>query len=755
MTSEILELKGEGFEALVEAHTDGEVRRVVIGGLTVIEWRCDDRATRDVIVAASLQSGHKGATVACLTGTSPAHVSRVAAVYRKGGFPALVQHASGTPRSSLGEAQRHLAFELRKQGMSFDQIAVRVGVARAIVGRALRGVPAGPRAAQLELAAPEGDAAEVAELASDAPQVACDDAGSAPDAAREAVTEALDLASSEWVESRDASSGDDVSQALATVGSLVEREQESGAELLPGVALLPAAHQSRYAGTILLTAVAQHLGLDAALDAAAVRRPDKSAYPARTAILALIGAWSAGFSSIEAMSERDAPAMGVALGLERSPSIRTLHRALLQMEAGYDPVKWASAWMSRLAEVMLPEPRVFGVDGHFKAYGGDEPIDKGYDTKRRIAHKGLMTIRVMDGQGCTWIEAPVAAGDPLHKHMVAMAQRMKAEIGAEVPLVLASDRGGFSFPVLNALSAEVYYLTWVPSSVSLPTLSEIAPAEDGVGEQRWSHTSLDHPARLLVERDGDALLPAATNLPTLVPAAEAMRLLRQLRGWEENGIKAARAFAHIDHLEDRGGAVRRPDDRLVKNPAVATKRKLQEELLACAAKLQHERLMGKERAKSEVTRDELVNAVHQRVVKEALKEVPKKVPRVSLDPSAERAELKTRHRVLLTPLKNATDNSRRWLLKHLGAGLSPSEHEWDQSTRNRTLCALLQTCGRVQLETDAVEVTLSLTLPPLPHRRLAEALVALDRHGLRFSDGVRPVRFRLAHRPTRDDLPVR
>ena len=755
MKSEVLELKGEGFEALVEGHTDGEVRRVVIGGLTAAEWRCDDRATRDVIVAASLQSGHKGVTVASLTGTSPAHVSRVAAVFKKGGFVALVRHATETPRTSLTPEKRRRAFELREQGMSFEQIAVRVGVARAIVGRALRGVPTGASAAsQLELVAPE-DAAEVVEVLDDASEATCAAAESALEDAREApaedASEGLVPAGDECFGARG-----DAPQEPALLAPASERPEEAGEALLPGVALLPAEHESRYAGTILLGAVAQHLGLDAALEQATVRRPEKSAYPARAAILALIGAWTAGFSSIEAMHERDPRAMGVMLGLERSPSVRTLHRALTQMEAGYDPVKWAAAWMSRLAQVMLPEPRVFGVDGHFKAYSGDEPIDKGYDTKRRLAHKGLMAIRVMDGQGCTWIDALVAAGDHLHKHMVEMAQRMTKALGAEIPLLLGFDRGGFSFAVLNALSAEgVYYLAWVPSTVSLPELGEIAPTEDGVGEQIWGHGSLDHPARLLVERDDHALLPAVTNLPTLVPAQDAMRLLRQVRGWEENGIKAARAFAHIDHLEDRGGATHRPDDRLVKNPAHLAQKKLRAELAAAGKELARERPVRGERTLGEIQLDELVNAVHQRVVAADLKGMPKKVAQVSLDPSAERAELKTRHRVFLTPLKNAQDNSRRWLLRHLGAGLSPSDHEWDQDTRNRTLCALLRTGGRVRLEEGVVEVTLSLPLPPLPHRRLSEALIQLDRHGLRFADGLRPVRFRLAPRPTRDDLPVR
>ena len=132
-----------------------------------------------------------------------------------------------------------------------------------------------------------------------------------------------------------------------------------------------------------------------------------------------------------------------------------------------------------------------GVDGHFKAYGGAEPIDKGYNTKRRIAERGLATVRLMDLHGYCWNDLPLAAGDALHGHVL-QATRALAEAHrldgarADRPVVLAFDRGGFDFEVLSVMAAEGYwFLAWVPSTVTLPDLGAIAPAEDGIGEVIW------------------------------------------------------------------------------------------------------------------------------------------------------------------------------------------------------------------------------------------------------------------------------
>jgi hypothetical protein len=126
---------------------------------------------------------------------------------------------------------------------------------------------------------------------------------------------------------------------------------------------------------------------------------------------------------------------------------------------------------------------------------------------------------------------------------------------------------------------------------------------------------------------------------------------------------------------------------------------------------------------------------------------------VTLEPDAQRAHLKTRHRLLLQPLKFAADNARRWLLGTLGTALAPSDKSYDLETTARTLLALVRAPGTVRFEDDKVVVTLELPLPPTPHARLAAALVALDAHTLLCADGRRRVQFRLAPRPTRADIP--
>jgi hypothetical protein len=307
--------------------------------------------------------------------------------------------------------------------------------------------------------------------------------------------------------------------------------------------------------------------------------------------------------------------------------------------------------------------------------------------------------------------------------------------------------------VLNALDADgFYYVGYVPASVSLPDLSRVAPERDGVGEEQWSHGRLHHRARLMVERDGDTLIPMASNLPTLVNASEVVDGLRGQRGVQENAFKAGRAFSHIDALVDRGGATLAPDDRAVPNPARVPLKSKVRELDAQLAALEDERRNRGGRSHAQIG-DEMSRAEFERgQLRSQLRATPAKVPRVTIDPSAERATLKTRHRLLLQPLKFAADNARRWLLDTLGSALAPTDHAYDQSALPRTLLALLDAPGTVRFEKDLVRVTLDFPLPPTSYHRVAEALEALDDRCLRFTDACRRVIFRLAPRPTRKSL---
>ena len=87
------------------------------------------------------------------------------------------------------------------------------------------------------------------------------------------------------------------------------------------------------------------LGVFSAIDAALVARPVEAVYDAHQVFAALMAAWGAGYGSLEAMHERDARALGVILGLERSPSVRTLHRAIAEMGDRGDPIELDAALM--------------------------------------------------------------------------------------------------------------------------------------------------------------------------------------------------------------------------------------------------------------------------------------------------------------------------------------------------------------------------------------------------------------------------
>ena len=173
--------------------------------------------------------------------------------------------------------------------------------------------------------------------------------------------------------------------------------------------------------------------------------------------------------------------------------------------------------------------------------------------------------------------------------------------------------------------------------------------------------------------------------------------------------------------------------------------KLSRELKEAELSLRREHAKPKDRARPEVRLDLDVNELQQCVVATQIRETPEKVPRMTLKPEAVRAELDVSNRALLLPLKNATENARRWLLAALGEKLAPSDHDWDQDTRARTLTALVRAPGRMRFGKDLVEVELDLPLPPMPHARIAEALRALDGR-LCFEDG-RALRARLAPRP--------
>lgn len=706
----------------------GEVR-VLLHGRAVFAYSESEPVARDFVILTLLEAGLKGKSVAKLCAMSEAHVTGVRQRAAAGGVEALAER--GRPGRSKKLTGRKLA-KLRKlnaQGMSMSAIGRALGVHHSTVSRALA-----------ELGIERGAPLESETL----PGV-----GGAPKAA---IAEAGAVASS--------------SEPTETTGSLAEGSSSvtvaTQGELQPGTELPagPTEHPSRYAGTLLLAAAMAKLGVPEALDAANARRRETAVYDAQQMVVALACAWVAGFESLESMHERDARGLGVVLGLERSPSVRTEHRAIADLVERFDPIALGTGLIRGLRRAGGEEPLLFGIDGHFKEYSGDAPIDKGWNAHKRMATKGLAVVLTHDVRGMTWMSQLVSAGDALSQHVMTAARTLRKVRIDGSPIVMGFDRGGFCFETLNALAEEGFgYLAWVPGNTRMPPLAEVAPREDGVGATVWEHERLGHRARLVVQRDGEALLPAATNLGEEIEPAEVLRMLRLVRGWNENAIKAARASTHIDRLTDRGVEREEADDRLVSHPERgglrADKKRVDERLQDLD---EQERLAG--RRTRAIGEQRFVAELEEALFAEKLRRTPAKVPRFELEPDARRAWLRTKNRSLLLPLKLAADNARRWLLVTLGVALAPTDHDYDATAMPRTLMALLRAPGTVRFASDRVVVTLELPLPPTAHVRLEEALRALDEQALLFPDkrglespNPRQVIFRLAPRPTRANLP--
>ena len=775
-------------------------------GLVVASFLRDDEVGRDIAIATLLQLGLglKTDTIAALCEVSHGWVCEVRKRSRGGRMGAVVARGKpGPARWIEGRKQKRLR-EMHGTGSTPDQIGQELGVSKALVIKEIKrlGLPRrgwavaqkalpgigqggkrrGTRKAKsaAQLAPTLEPAGEQESAREDASAAQAAQGGSEEETMKRVAERGLVEEESEGKDTRRvaeevAHEESPTAQSQVQVRSYVDEEvaavlqaveeasdggEQEGAELMAGAPLGvgPWEHPCRYAGTLLLCAAAAVLGVPSAIAKANAVRPETAVYDAPQVLLALMAAWGAGYSSLEALHERDARALGVVLGLERSPSVRTLHRAIAQMSAAGDPIELQIELARGVLAARLPERLWFGLDGHFKTYSGEASIDKGWDSKRRIASKGISDMVITDERGWTWQATQVAAGDSLSMHLLTQARALRGVVGNTRPIVISFDRGGFDFDVLNALAQDGFgYVGYVPASVSLPDLSAIAPASDGVAEELWTHKRLRHKARLVVERDGKALIPIVTNLPTLVDAEEVNRGLRARRGSQENGFKAARAFAHIDALVDRGGATLQPDDRLVPNPARAELKKELQKMQQRSADLGQERAKpGQgERTTARIKNDRLWAKVDELGIQAQLRETPAKVPRIAIEPDAQRATLKTRHRILLQPLKYAADNARRWLLGMLDSALAPTDHTYDQDAHARTLFALLRAPGTVRFEKDLVTVTLDFPLPPTAHQRIAEALEKLDHPSLKFTDGRRRVVFRLAPRATRDSLPHR
>ncbi len=285
----------EGFDGGIESQRTGDHVEILYQSMPVMSFEIGNLTAKDWTIASLLETKLKGKTVAALCHTSPAQVSRVRKLVRDGGHEALIHGQPGRTKKLTG-ARLIRAINLRKKGSTYKQIGRALGVSTATAGRALAGIQRGRVKQQTLGGVGESPSPNVLSSPVEPPSLGAPNLVAAIVAVVENDSCNIELLN------------DITEQPVRQEDAEQSRRKEKPKELIPAMPLPPgpAEHPCRYAGTLLICAAVQMLGLFRALTMASVRRPKTSWYDAWQAVVALLSAWAGGFGSLEAMHERDA-----------------------------------------------------------------------------------------------------------------------------------------------------------------------------------------------------------------------------------------------------------------------------------------------------------------------------------------------------------------------------------------------------------------------------------------------------------------
>jgi hypothetical protein len=492
----------------------------------------------------------------------------------------------------------------------------------------------------------------------------------------------------------------------------------------------------------------------------------------RTAAVVLFGVLLR-FRSIEAMRLLVRRDMGALLGIQRAPEIRTIRRKL--GEIGREAASFDGAAMVRslarslLAAAEAPEG-VYFFDDHFKPYHGKQPLQKGWDAKRRLAAPGLEDVYVHDLSGRAILFVPLDAPTSLSKAIPLALEELRAA-GASAPKLAVFDRGGWSRELFRSLvhpsgdAHRIDFLTYLRERKERRELPEASfrkvSLEDGertleleIAESTLEMRSFARPLRLVVllDRTKGKQVPIITSDET-TPAAKLVHLLRS-RWRQENSFKYLVGELAIDALVSREVEMR-ADERLVPNPE---REALKETLAEAEERLgEIDRALGRaitenhEAERPTVRGFKIANADlnHDRrntlreieALKDDIGRLPASVSRLDLDPSAKIARPTTRRRVFVNALKLLAHNVEKWLADRMGPG-PYGAHALP------VLRALFQQSGRIAYHSDRVVVEIAPLDTPRYQACVERLLEALNADGLTFLDSDMRLEVKVAPSPT-------
>jgi len=293
----------------------------------------------------------------------------------------------------------------------------------------------------------------------------------------------------------------------------------------------------------------------------------------RTALLVLLFMTLWRIKSPEGLKERDPASLGLVLGLDRAPEVKTLRRKLTHLAACHQAVAFGRDLASLRVEQRGALMGFLYVDGHVRAYHGKRDLPKTHVARMRLAMPATTDYWTCDARGDPLFVFTADANAGLTLVMRQVLDEVRSLVGQR-RVTIVFDRGGWKLELFKQmLDLGFDILTYRKGKAPLIAEERFSMHAGVVEGQRAEYLLHDEEVSFL---DGALRLRQVTRLGAgghqtqIVTSRRDLSVLevavRMFSRWrEENFFKYARAEYALDALVDYQVE---PDDptRTVPNP---------------------------------------------------------------------------------------------------------------------------------------------------------------------------------------------
>lgn len=553
-----LEPRSEVFNGRCFLLREEEHRVIVVSGVAAYRYLSGDKVGKAYAMVYLVESGYATQQeVARVYGCSARSVRRYQRRYEEGGMAALAT-SSGWPsgRRRLSPKRRLRIERMHAEGFSNREIARRLGVSEKAIRKQVG--PSTGVSSQIPLSLPlEGETSseETKDLHDE--EKASLLATPATEAAEKGSATRVPLSFDSDPRNRV------VDRTLARFGRLndaapmfVEADGVIGAGVLLALPSLVQSGVFRIAAKLYGDIGPAFFGL-------------------RTTFLTLLfmALWRIKYP--ENLKERDPASLGLALGLDRAPEVKTVRRKLARLAARHKAEQLGQELAQIRVEQRAAMMGFLYVDGHVRAYHGKRDIPKTHVARMRISMPATSDYWVGDAKGDPLFVVTSEANAGLTKMLPPILEQVRGLVGKR-RITVVFDRGGWKLRLFRQIVCELGFDILTYRKGKSP---EIDPAlfskqQSVIGGRRLEYALHDQRVTFL---DGKLELRQVTRLGNAdhqtqiitsrfdLPAVEvAFRMFERWR--QENYFRYSREEFALDALSDYQIE---PDDptRTVPNPA--------------------------------------------------------------------------------------------------------------------------------------------------------------------------------------------